>query len=151
MSLPGLGSLLGGPAKDLIKGVVDVVDRFVTTDKEKLEAQRAIADVERAFQIRVAEIGAEMAKTQASVIQSEIESQSWLARNWRPILMLVFTYIIAHTFVFVPLFGLDPVTIPDDMWDLLKLGMGGYVAGRTVEKVAETVTPAVAEVLKKKG
>ena len=27
-----------------------------------------------------------------------------------------------------------PLTIPPDMWDLLKLGIGGYAVGRSVEK-----------------
>ena len=34
----------------------------------------------------------------------------------------------------VPLFGTPQADIPPDMWDLLKLGVGGYVVGRSVEK-----------------
>ena len=34
----------------------------------------------------------------------------------------------------VPLFGTPAADIPPDMWDLLKLGVGGYVLGRSVEK-----------------
>lgn len=42
------------------------------------------------------------------------------------------------------------LTIPPDMWDLLKLAIGGYVAGRSVEKAvsayssSRTTTPTQA-------
>lgn len=143
MGIPGLGSLIGGPLKDLISGVGDVVDKFVTTDKEKLEAQRALLEIERGFQTKMAELDGEWAKTQASIINAETNSQSWLARNWRPLLMLVFTYIVAHNFVIAPIFHLSAVPIPPDMWDLLRIGMGGYIVGRSLEKIAPKVTEIV--------
>lgn len=59
---------------------------------------------------------------------------NWLQRSWRPILMLVFTYIIFHNYVVVPIFGAPVAVIPPDMWTLLKIGVGGYIAGRTLEK-----------------
>lgn len=53
--------------------------------------------------------------------------------------MLVFAAIIADNYIVAPylqaMFHVDlTLTIPPDMWDLLKLGIGGYVAGRSVEK-----------------
>lgn len=74
---------------------------------------------------------------------AEVKSESWMARNWRPSLMLSFTYIIVHTYVFVPLFGLTHVDIPPDMWGLLKLGIGGYVLGRSGEKIVPDVITAI--------
>lgn len=59
---------------------------------------------------------------------------NWLQRSWRPILMLAFTYIIVHNYVFVPVLGLTAAEIPPDMWSLLKIGVGGYVMGRSAEK-----------------
>jgi hypothetical protein len=68
-------------------------------------------------------------------------SGNWLQRSWRPILMLTFTYVIAHNAVVAPMFGLPiahipPDSLPPDMWQVLKIGIGGYVVGRSVEKVA---------------
>ena len=53
--------------------------------------------------------------------------------------MLCFVAIIANNYLLFPyiqLFGGSAVKldIPPDMWDLLKLGIGGYIAGRSVEK-----------------
>lgn len=84
-------------------------------------------------------------QAKAEALVSEIKGQSWLQRNWRPILMLTFTYIIAHNYIIAPIlrmffFGTNmPVLdIPPDMWDLLKLGIGGYIVGRSAEKIVSS-------------
>jgi hypothetical protein len=66
-------------------------------------------------------------------------SGNWLQRSWRPILMLSFTYIIVHNYIIVPIFSIPAADIPPDMWQLLKLGVGGYVLGRSGEKIAEKI------------
>jgi hypothetical protein len=43
----------------------------------------------------------------------------------------------------VPLFSLKPVVLAPEMWELLKLGVGGYVIGRSVEKTASSVVPVL--------
>ncbi len=70
----------------------------------------------------------------ASIIVAEAKGDSWLQRSWRPLLMCLFGVIIANNYLVVPLFGTPAAAIPPDMWDLLKLGVGGYVLGRSVEK-----------------
>lgn len=44
------------------------------------------------------------------------------------------TGTIANNFLIVPIMGTPMAEIPPDMWDLLKLGLGGYVLGRSAEK-----------------
>lgn len=136
-----LGKIFGSTLKD----VAEVVGKFVTDPDKKLEAQTELAKLELQFQQKLIEADVEWAKAQADVIKSEAESQSWLARNWRPMLMVTFTYIIAHTYILAPLFSLPPVVIPEQMWELLKIGVGGYIVGRSAEKIA----PDVAKVFKK--
>ena len=53
--------------------------------------------------------------------------------------MLVAIVIIANNYIFVPYaraFGLAVplLELPDGLWSLLTLGVGGYVVGRSVEK-----------------
>ena len=83
----------------------------------------------------------ELAKLQASagIITAESQSEHFLVAAWRPITMLVFVFIIANNYIIYPylsLFfeGAPKLDIPPDMWDLLKIGIGGYTVGRTVEK-----------------
>ncbi|MCT4587296.1 MAG: holin family protein [Carboxylicivirga sp.] len=74
-------------------------------------------------------------------------SGSKLQRNWRPILMLAFGFIIIYSVVVAPLlFHYLQVPQPEltpDFWDVLKLSIGGYVIGRSGEKVVPGVTDAV--------
>lgn len=126
---------IGGPVTGLVSSVGGVIDNMHTSGEEKLEAQRALLEIERSFQGQLLEAEASFAKSQAEVLKTEIASSSWLAANWRPILMLVFTYIIAHNFVIAPLFSIEYLEIPIQMWELLKLGIGGYIGGRTLEKI----------------
>lgn len=59
--------------------------------------------------------------------------------------MLSFVAILINNFIFAPYvqaFGGVSVMleIPPDMWDLLKIGIGGYIGVRSVEKTVERLT-----------
>lgn len=84
----------------------------------------------------------EVFKTQAHVISTESRSEHFLVSAWRPITMLVFVFIIANNYILAPyiglFFGVDvSLDLPPDMWDLLKIGLGGYVVGRSSEKAVK--------------
>ncbi len=79
---------------------------------------------------------------QQNIIIAEATGGSWLQRNWRPGLMALFGAIVANNYIVYPYLRLfwpeAPIMeIPPDMWALLKLGVGGYVVGRSAEKGIE--------------
>ena len=79
---------------------------------------------------------------QSNVIIAEAKGDSALQRNWRPMLMCAFGLIIVNNYILNPylavLFNIDIVMeIPPDMWALLKLGVGGYIVGRSTEKAVK--------------
>lgn len=80
----------------------------------------------------------------ASIIKTEAESQHWLAANWRPLLMLTFGGLIVARW-----FGYAAPNLSEaeylKLWDIVELGIGGYVIGRSAEKIV----PSIATVLKK--
>ena len=79
----------------------------------------------------------------AGIIKEEVKSDG-IKSTWRPITMLTFVAIIAFNYLVVPVLNIVltndivPVPPPQDLWDLIKIGMGGYVVGRSVEKGIET-------------
>ena len=88
------------------------------------------------------EIEADIIQSKAQIITAEAKSEHFLTSTWRPITMLVFTFIIANNYILVPYFqafGFDIPTlqISDKMWNLLSIGLGGYVVGRSAEKIAD--------------
>ena len=81
---------------------------------------------------------------QASIVRAEVGSESMLARNWRPITMLMFVAIIANNYIVAPYvaaFGghVPTLDIPNGMWALLNVGIGGYIASRGAEKIVRTL------------
>ncbi|HOL44630.1 MAG TPA: 3TM-type holin [Methanothrix sp.] len=80
---------------------------------------------------------------QTQILIAELTGQSWLQRNWRPILMLTIVAIVANNYIFVPylqLFGLPAIILdlPEKLWNLMTLGVGGYIVGRSGEKILKT-------------
>ena len=119
----------------IIKKGADIIDKLVPdkdlAEKLKADFQGELASMDYSY------LTSEIEK-RASIINTEATGTSWLQRNWRPITMLVFVYIVAHNYIFAPLFSLQSLDIPPDMWELLKLGIGGYIMGRTGEKMIRT-------------
>ena len=84
----------------------------------------------------------EVFKSLTDVVREEAKSEHFIAASWRPITMLTFVFIIANNYIIYPylslFFGDAPkLDIPPDMWDLLKIGLGGYVVGRSGEKAVK--------------
>jgi hypothetical protein len=143
MSFPNPLKLLGLPFSEAIGAIGGLIDGISTTEEEKLAAKAQLASITQDYRLKLAQVDAEVAKEQARVVIAEAQSVSWLARNWRPLLMLTFVVILVYNWIISPLFSQPSVTVPSDMWDLLKIGVGGYVVGRSAEKIA----PAIADVI----
>tara|TARA_R110002126_G_scaffold160619_1_gene308300 strand:- start:256 stop:648 length:393 start_codon:yes stop_codon:yes gene_type:complete len=81
----------------------------------------------------------------ASIIQAEAASSHWLAANWRPITMLVFLGLIVARW-----FGWAAPNLAETeyikLWSIVEFGLGGYVVGRSVEKIA----PGIADAIKRR-
>jgi hypothetical protein len=84
-----------------------------------------------------------------AVVLAEIKSEHWLTRSWRPLLMLTLLGFIVFVGLVVPL--LDAImghavafnprwqALPPQFWDFLSVGVGGYIGGRSLEKIANQV------------
>ncbi|HMH09560.1 MAG TPA: hypothetical protein VK553_02540 [Candidatus Nitrosopolaris rasttigaisensis] len=73
----------------------------------------------------------------AAIIAAEAQSGYWLAACWRPLLMLEFATIIAmFWFGYVPPHFNDPMSpMMARIFDIIELGIGGYIPSRTLEKI----------------
>lgn len=67
------------------------------------------------------------------IITAEAQGESWLQRNWRPVLMLWFAGLVgAHWLGFTP--PNLPESVVINLLDIVQVGVGGYVLGRSAEK-----------------
>ncbi len=124
--------LIKGSATELTKSVGNAIDSIITNDEERLEAKAKLTDIVTSKLTDIAEF-------QKEVLVTEI-SGTKLQRSWRPIVMLAFAFIVVYTYFIAPVFGLTTTELDPFFWEMLKLGLGGYVIGRSVEKVADRVT-----------
>lgn len=123
---------IGKQLADFFGGSADaVLARFIEDKDKRLEARSALLSEaltnERSF-----------VDAARDVIVAEAQSDSFLARNWRPAVMLMFAVMVGKE-----AFLGDLANIPERMWSLLQLGIGGYVVGRSAEKIAKEVGPAL--------
>lgn len=79
---------------------------------------------------------------QADIVKTEAASTHWLAANWRPLLMLTFGGLIVARW-----FGWAAPNLSEaeylKLWSIVEFGLGGYVVGRSVEKIAPSIADAI--------
>ena len=116
----------------VIKEIGKVIDNLFTTDEERIKAKNEVFKVLQEQQL-------ELQKLQTEIILAEANG-NWLQRSWRPVLMLAFGFIVIYVKFIAPLFSLPIPPLENEFWNLLQLGIGGYLVGRSVEKVAKNIT-----------
>ena len=92
-------------------------------------------------QLSVAILNLQHAELQGAVdiIKAEAQGDSWIQRSWRPILMLVIVAIVANNYLLYPYLSLfwddaPQLVLPEQLWELMKIGVGGYIFARTGDK-----------------
>ena len=116
--------------KNVFQSVNNLIDTLFTSDEERLDAKRKMFEILKQKEN-------ELQQMQTDVIIAEAKG-NWLQRSWRPILMLAFGGIVVYSKFIAPLFGLTVPELEDEFWNLLQLGIGGYIIGRSGEKLMKT-------------
>ena len=123
-----------------IKGVISAADKLFTSDDERNEYKRKVKEIKADVDAKLIALEADYLKVRSDLIRAEIQGQSWLGKNWRPLLMLIAMFILFNNYILLPYAGMFGYTVPsleltDGLWNLLTVSVGGYVVGRSFEKV----------------
>lgn len=118
----------------LFTPLASVIDELHTSDEERDAARIALVNAQNQALALTLDLEREKLVARASLIAAEIGGQSWLQRNWRPITMLSFLIL-----VILDAFGLLVFRLSDEAWLLLQIGLGGYVVGRSAEKMLPSI------------
>ena len=125
------------PIGEIIKAVaapiLSIIDKAVPNKDQANLLKNQIQDALINFDTKALE-------AQTKVIVAEAGGESWIQRNWRPVTMLTFTgLIVAHWL------GFTPENLPKEqvmsLLEIVKVGLGGYVLGRSAEKFAKNWKP----------
>lgn len=117
---------------NIFKPAADLVDSLHTSTEEKLTVRNELAKIQNGILSKVIDYETKLLESRTSIIVAEAQGHSWLQRSWRPITMLTFLGLVC-----LDSFGLLAFRLSDEAWLLLQIGLGGYVAGRSVEKITD--------------
>jgi hypothetical protein len=121
--------------------VGDVLGRILPEDQNKR------AEIERELNMALVTNSHAIEQAAAQVVMAEAKSEHTITATWRPILMLTITAIVGWNYLLAPIatviinYALGQqvalsIPLPDELWNLLMIGVGGYVVGRSGEKIA---------------
>jgi len=131
--------IISGGVDKVVDSVGKAADNLFTSDDERERNKNLLEQIKNQLKTTLIASFVTTMQIKRDVIIAEMGG-NWLQRSWRPLLMLLFGFIIANEYVISPyiqaLFSISlPVkTITPDMWAVLKLGIGGYIGGRSIEK-----------------
>ena len=125
-----LGKLFSGGAAELVKGVGGVIDNLHTSKEEKLAAELKVKELISNYEV-------EMEKTITDRWEADMNSDSWLAKNVRP-MVLIFLVVCTVIMIFIDA-GSIVFTVEEKWTNLLQIVLitviGAYFGGRSLEKV----------------
>jgi hypothetical protein len=136
-------------AFDPVSAAFDVggklIDRLWPDPAQRDAAKLKLMELQQSGALAQLAAETELSKGAADIVKTEAASSNFLTASWRPITMLVFVVLITARW-----FGLAAPNLQEaeylKLWDIVQLGLGGYVIGRSVEKII----PGIADALSKK-
>jgi len=113
----------------------DLVKRLIP-DGDKSE------EVEKEIKLALLENSESLEALSGEIVLAEAKSSNWITAAWRPLLMMVIIAIVALNYLFFPVVNMLTgsvllIELPKELWNLLQIGVGGYVVGRSGEKIAD--------------
>ena len=117
-----------GAVAPMVKTLFNTIDKTIDNKAEAEKIKQNIQQQLLSGQLKELE-------AQAQIITAEAKG-GWLQRNWRPLLMLTFAgLVVAHWFGFTA--PNIPESVQNSLLNIVLVGMGGYIVGRSGEKIME--------------
>lgn len=110
----------------VIAGIFSVIDKAVENKDQAAEIKARLQEMVLTGQMREIEEA-------AANIRAEAMGDSWLQRSWRPLTMLTFVSLIVAKWLGFTAPGVTEA-VELALFEIIKIGLGGYVIGRSVEK-----------------
>lgn len=117
----------------MISSIIDtglkIIDKVIPNPEQREKAKLELLRQQQDGDLREIE-------AQLKSVVAEINGDSWLQRNWRPATMLTFVTLVVAKWMGFTAPGVSEA-IELELMNLIQIGLGGYVVGRSAEKVAK--------------
>lgn len=123
----------------IFKPAADLIDDVHTSEEEKLKLNNVFANIKNEYHSMVIEYETKLLESKTSIITAEAKSEHWVTSAWRPITALMLVFMVFNNYILYPYLSMfidnaPKVDLPDHLWDLIKICLGGYIASRGAEK-----------------
>ena len=137
MSLSVIGSIISGLSGPLGQ----VAERYFDNKDDQQAFKNAV-------ELEILKNQKDFQDLSANIVLAEAKSEHKITSIWRPAVMLLFALVIAIHILIIP-YILTPILwmlgyplpeimpLPDQVWTLITVGLGGYVGGRSGEKMVK--------------
>jgi hypothetical protein len=119
---------------DVVNGAMSLGGKFIEGEQKKVEFEVELQKVVAPIREQAIALEKSLVEAKSKIIQMEGVG-SWLQRNWRPISMLTMMLLVV-----LEALGVLSNPLPDYFGKLFQIGLGGYVVGRSVEKIAPSIS-----------
>ena len=110
--------------------ITTVIKRLFPSEEQQHQTARIRYELER----EMLKNSKSFDQLSADIVNAEVRYGNWIQRSWRPASMLIlFSLIVAYWIGWSP-DNLSQDTI-DHLFDIVKVGFGGYIVGRSGEKI----------------
>ena len=133
-----VSGLMSGPINKLLDAHIKDAEL-----RKKLQAE---------LEIKLTDHMGKSLELEQAIVLAEVRSEHWISYSWRPILMLMLMGFLLLVGLVLPLADLlagrtlpfNPRwhVLPPQFWEFLSIGVGGYIGGRSLEKIAGKVLAA---------
>jgi len=137
----GVTSIISG----LAGPISSIINKFISKKEDQLLAQAELDKITSSFKEKILENQKSILEAQRDLIITEMQGSA-MQRNWRPALMWIIIFVIANNYLLAPFINhivtlcgginvLPILELPDKLFNLMTIGLGGYVVGRSAEKI----------------
>ena len=109
----------------------EIIEKIIPDPARAAEARQSLVDMALRGELD------ELAE-RAGIIKAVSQGDGWLQRSWRPIVMLIFTGLIVARWLGWSAPDLSEA-VELKLFSIVQLGIGGYIASRGMEKVADKI------------
>ena len=132
-----LDTIISESVGKLIETVSDTVDKFVTTDEERLKLKQAIDKDLMDFKIKILDNAESYEQEITKRLQADMTSDSWLSKNIRPLTLI--SILTMYSVFSITSGNIGKFQIAESYVKLLgewgMMIMSFYFGGRSLEKV----------------
>ena len=121
----------------LIGPITEILAKAIPDASKRDEAKAAIEQA-------IVSSNDKALESMATTMAADSASEGWLTRNARPMVVFWSLGMISYVAISKDFTVLDTLSkIPPQMWELVTLGTGMYIASRGIEKAVSTVVKGI--------